>query len=196
MNITPLRTEVIVTELQQTHNAQWIAEYGEPGYTQPERGIVFANWNNISKRLQDYLEEAGFELEWEDEWYLDYDNGKAWRTSPDSYGWQCQVAFCDGFVLTPDDDITDWIEAFQDDPNRALPSRIEPTELEELGWERVDDRFENGFHSGQTDSPAEIYGRLIAEPDVQHVLFRLTDVGQFDVRFEAWVMREETEENE
>ena len=29
------------------YNIEWCSHYGEPGYTDPPRGILFANWNNI-----------------------------------------------------------------------------------------------------------------------------------------------------
>lgn len=194
MNVTPRRTEIIIQALCEQHDMQWVAEYGEPGYGPADKGVLFANWNNVSKRVQQYLKAAGYSLEWEDEWYLDYDNGRAWRTSPNSYDWQCQVAYGDGFVLTPDDDVTDWIDLFRDDYHRALPSRIKPSELEALGWTRVEGNdFENGWFPGQNDNPETIYRRLITEPNVLHVLFRLMEISQFYVKFEVWVMYDEEE---
>lgn len=60
------------------HNEQveFAGHYGEPGYSDPEKGIVFANWNNIPKRIADGLEAQGYELEWSDEWHIDYNKVK------------------------------------------------------------------------------------------------------------------------
>ena len=39
---------------------EWANEYGEPGYSSPERGIILANWNDVSGEMQDELESAGY----------------------------------------------------------------------------------------------------------------------------------------
>src|SRR5690606_23962444 len=102
------RTEIILSALQSDKfgNFKFADEYGEPGYT-ADKGIIFGDWNEVPQRIHDYLEEAGYELEWSDEWYVHYDSSpvKAWRTQPDSYHWQCQIRFTDSGVLTPDDDV-------------------------------------------------------------------------------------------
>lgn len=192
MHITSGRTELILVALQEKHNAEWCEKYGEKGYTDPEKGIIFCNWNNVSKRIQDYLEKAGYELEWEDEWTIDYDYGKAYRISPDSYGWQSAIHYTDsGEMLTPDDDITDWIEEFQNNPRKALPSRITPERLMEEGWELRQGGYENGFFNGQDDDPAKAYKEFKDEYDV---LFRLSEVSQFYLRFEVWLYEKQDED--
>ena len=69
---------------------QWAPEYGEPGYNEaPANGIIFADWNQVNKRVYAWLEKHGFALEWSDEWTVIWDNdGKAYRTSPDCYQWR------------------------------------------------------------------------------------------------------------
>lgn len=63
--------------------------YGEPGYTDPEEDIILANWNDCPSNLQEYLESAGFSLEWSDEWVCaDNHPVYAYRISPDSYFWR------------------------------------------------------------------------------------------------------------
>ena len=112
MHITQKRTDKILHALQDKHYLEYCSHYGEPGYQDPEKSILFANWNPISKPICAYLEEAGYELEWSDEWYIDYNNDKAWRTSPDSYGWVRQIVYTDdGEVLTPDDGAAAVIES-------------------------------------------------------------------------------------
>ena len=86
-------------------NMGYSHDYAEPGYsvTNPDKGIVFSNWNDITKydsdtkqhtlldsamsRLGDTLTKAGFDIEWEDEWTTCSDCGKAVRTQPDSHFW-------------------------------------------------------------------------------------------------------------
>lgn len=67
-------------------NMGYASEYAEPGYEQPKKGILFANWNRLPRGLDDILEKAGYAIEWSDEWFT-CDCGKAVRTSADSYCW-------------------------------------------------------------------------------------------------------------
>jgi hypothetical protein len=75
-------------------------EYGEPGYDKPLRSlpILLANWNYVSKEAYVALEEAGYALEWCDEWITD-DDGHAYRTSPDSFMWR------PSYTLSPNCDV-------------------------------------------------------------------------------------------
>ena len=104
MNISEKRTETILEILRmRSMTLESVSAYGEAGYTDPEQAVLFADWNPIvSRQIQDYLEQAGFALEWSDEWALSYEHDKAWRTSPDSYSWVCAVRYTEyGDLLTP-----------------------------------------------------------------------------------------------
>jgi hypothetical protein len=163
------------------------SHYGEPGYSEPGKGIVFANWNNVPKRIQDGLEAQGYELEWADEWHVDYNNGKAYRTSPDSYGWQSRLMYSEaaGEYLTPDDGLESWVQECENNSNSALPSWWDAGDIAALGWVKQSKEYENGFHPGQNDSPEKIAAALVAER--KDFLFQIGGVGQFDVRFHVWV---------
>jgi hypothetical protein len=76
------------SRLSEIENMGYAAEYAERGYSNPSKGILFANWNYFSNDVFRLLESYGFECEWSDEWSTCSDCGKAFRTSPDSYGWQ------------------------------------------------------------------------------------------------------------
>lgn len=67
-------------------NMGFASEYAELGYDRPARGILFANWNRLPKKLDSILEKLGFAAEWSDEWQV-CDCGRAYRTSADSYVW-------------------------------------------------------------------------------------------------------------
>lgn len=201
LRVTPGRTKVILIALYNKHNAESIQGYGEPGYQDPEEAVVFANWNNIPGWVPEYLEAAGFSIEWEDEWYIDYDYAKAYRTSGDSYHWQCQIHFTnDGTVLTPDDPASAWVEEFMNDPRKALPSRITREELQALDFDRYPDwdagDFESGWHPGQTDDPKSIATQIDREFPGADVVFRLTEVSQFYLKFEAWYRKMERDDDE
>ncbi len=194
MHITKKRTEIILNYLRDKHDVEECGHYGEPGYQDPEAGILFANWNKVSKRLREYLEETGYELEWSDEWIVDYEWDKAYRTSPDSYQWQCQIHVTDdGEMLTPDDSYSSWIEEFQVTYHegvggevKALPGHICP---EDHGWIKFNsEAYESGWHSGQTDDPQEIASVLFERRIADAVLFQLNEVSQFYVKFDVFYL--------
>lgn len=140
------------------------------------------------------LEEQGWQLEWSDEWIVDYDGAsKCYRTQPNGYGWQSSILWTDGDFLTPDQGIDAWIEEVANDPHRCLPSHVwSHGDLTAAGFEQWEPEephtYESGWHPGQTDDPEEIT-RQIRETvgDDRRIVFLLDSTGQFDVRFSAWV---------
>lgn len=192
MKITARRTETILRVLQEKHDAEHASEYGEPRYTNPENGILFANWNDVSKRACAYLEEAGYALEWSDEWTVVYEHGdKAYRTSPDSYGWMPTAVLppesCE--YLTPDDGADAAIEAFAHHslPVHAVPYWVSDADLETAGFVLHADKLESGFHQGQNDDPQAIAKALLDSGKASRVVGRVDGKGQFDVRFSIWI---------
>lgn len=198
MNITKHRTKIIFNYLQDKHWAEWCGHYGEPGYQDPEKGIVFCNWNPVPKWIGEYLEEAGYACEWSDEWYVDYDYDKAYRTSPDSYGWQPQIMFSEacGDYITPDDPLEDWIqECSIQSPNdrmRALPGWVTAAQLEEQGFEKFNGLFETGWHPGQTDDPSKTAREIFKDDSIHDVVFRIVENSQFYIVLEAWKRGDES----
>jgi hypothetical protein len=194
MNVTNKRTNIILQALQEKHDAEWCSSYGEPGYNNPENGIVFANWNNISSTLADYLEAAGYELEWSDEWMIDYNHGKAYRTSPNSYGWQSSIVLSgDCEWLTPDDGAFDVIsELACTDPAqgaRMLPPWVTEQDLTELGFIKQGKERESGLHPGQTADPEEVLIEVFKDKTALEVVFTGYP-SQFHTTWQAWVKYE------
>ena len=166
--------------------------YIEPGYTQPEKGILLANWNDIHEEYADALEEEGYELEWEDEWLV-AGSGGAVRTQPSSYCWQPSYRITEhGEILTIEDPASEWIEdsAITDymQPMKCVPNHITDQDLIEEGYQLydIDDEYENGMHPGQTDDPKEIATLLFTEHEASSVVFKLTEQSQFYIKFQAW----------
>lgn len=200
MKVTEARTRQIIHGM--THKANedvsYCSYYGEPGYTQPREGVILANWNNFKKRTADYLEAAGYELEWSDEWTIDYDNDKAYRTSPDSYFWRPAFIYTEGGdMLTPDDDEGDVIEEVaiekgkQKDAIKCLPNWITQDHLKAAGYEPWEDgkEYETGLHHGQDDSPDKVAKEIFTHDGITHVCFFVNDKSQFDIRWCAFVKR-------
>lgn len=178
----------------QHHNvhSEYASEYGEPGYSLPagKTLILFANWNEVPEEIVRLLEES-YELHYSDEWVVDYDyaRGKAWRTKPDSYGWMCSIRYHNGELLTTDDGPELWAEYLVENPEGlAHPS----VDLESIGFVPCGDIYEAGWHRGQDDTPAKVRtaleeslsGKVGPDEELQ-IVFRLVDVGQFDIRWEA-----------
>jgi hypothetical protein len=176
-------------------DVQYASAYAEKGYKDPEAGILFANWNDVSRRVQDILARAGYELEWEDEWYTCSGCGKAFRTSPDSYGWQPSYADLSehGELLCFDCvDPEEYLESLEDNPRRALNlPEIDPANH---GYVRLNENeFENGWY-GIEDDPQAIY-KKVTQAGHKRILFQISGVGQFSINFNVWKKQEDKDED-
>lgn len=193
-------------------------QYGEPGYSTDKSFIVLGTYwcqdrspDHVSEfgtchsievhypRLMAKLDEVA-ELEWYDEWIVANESSPsmAYRTTGDSYSWQSSILWTDGDFLTPEDDITLWIDEVVNNPQRCLPSHVwSDDQLGEQGFAEYQCGFESGWHPGQTDNPVEIdrliraeYAEKGSEVDV---LFKLSHVGQFDIGFCVFVRVQDSE---
>ena len=177
--------------LAEQRDAEFATHYGEPGYTDPPKGIVFANWNNVDQEVLDLLDAEGYETEWSDEWVIDYNNDKAYRSSPDSYQWECQFIVGDGEYISPDDGAQAFIDELSQDHHNArwgcLPSWVTEADLHEAGYTLHKDELESGWHQGQTDDP-ESWAKQCFDDGAERVVFRKTENSQFYVVFECWVL--------
>jgi hypothetical protein len=193
MNVTNGRTSRIINLLTEKYgDVEGCRGYGEAGYCDPEAGIIFANWNDISQRIQDYLELAGHELEWIDEWVIDYDCDKAYRCQPDSYHWAPSYMYTEeGEMLTPEDDLSEWVEELEltdyAQPIKPLPAFMtNKDKLADLGYiKHNEDELESGFHYGQNDSPEDIAKKLF--DNYSSVLFTMAETSQFYIKFDVYV---------
>ena len=87
------------TALSHIENLEWSSEYAEPGYSNPTKGILLANWNVFSQKVVKMLEDYGYAIEWEDEWCRCSECGAAFRTQPDSWGWKPSYKMGDGEIF-------------------------------------------------------------------------------------------------
>jgi hypothetical protein len=143
-------------------------------------------------RLWAQLAEQGIECAFYDEWWVDCETGKAYRTQPDSYSWQSSIQWnedmCD--YMTPDHDFDVWLEWAVNDTSRCLMASWR-SELEAAGftqWEPNDPhRYHNGWHEGMTDDPVKVRAEIDRWSDEQEdVVFLLDETSQFYVGFSAW----------
>ena len=165
--------------------------YGEPGYSDPDKAILFANWNYFSREVTDLLERAGYAIEWSDEWTINYDgNMKAYRTQPDSYGWQSSIIYLDdGRTVSADeiesgDCVDEYIDYLLNDADRCDTFNIDWTKH---GFTKLnEDSYESGFHPGQNDKPTDILKAAQKSHPDHNFIFSLDSKGQFDARFSIW----------
>jgi len=171
------------------------SQYGERGYSLSEgkKAILFANWNNMDKypNFMEWIED-NYEIEWSDEWIIDYDNDKVYRTSPDSYSWQQQFRITEyGELITPDNDVTEWIEYCKVTPEnlphtpQCIPDFINVEDLESEGFELISEDHENGWY-GRNDSPTIIADSVFEQTNYTEILFILSNVGQFSINFDVY----------
>ncbi len=167
-------------------NMDFAPAYAESGYTQPDRGILFANWNYFPRDIGDVLERAGYAIEWSDEWTRCDNCNKAIRTSADCYDWQPSYVWlhdCPVCVTCLNGDASEWLESMEDNPKRAV--NVPQVDMAKWGYVKIQGQFESGFHPGQTDNPESIYDKLVADGH-KRIVFRIDEVSQFYTVFSVW----------
>ncbi len=168
----------------------WYEDYANND-TCGEKGILSGDWNNVSRKVQNLLERAGYTLDWCDAVCSCGGCGKAIQTQPSHYGWKPEYVVRDGDTLCEscvEDDPENMLEELRGNPNKALT--LDSIDLNDHGYTRLEREFEHGWHPGQDDSPKAIAASLQAR-GIEDFIFSLDDVGQFDVRFSVWVKRDE-----
>jgi hypothetical protein len=161
--------------------------YAEPGYRDPKKAILLADWNRVSRTSSRWLEAAGYALEWSDEWSECGDCYRAVRTQGDSYSWKRSYAILDGEICCADCVAKGpgaYLASLRGDAGKV--HTLDTVNLAKHGYVKVSRDFENGFHRGQDDSPNAI-AAVLAGLGVEDFIFSLDGVGQFDVRFSLWL---------
>lgn len=148
-------------------------------------------------RLWRQLESQGVETAFRDEWMVDYETDKAYRTEPDSYHWEPSVIEDDtGEWMTPDTDIEVWVEWARNTPTRCLFS-WQHSDLEAAGFENVNGVFEAGWFDGQDADPVKIlkrYKDATGDTDAEFV-FALSENSQFYSKFVLYRRGEEVDDD-
>ena len=120
-----------------------------------------------------------------DEWGECEECLKVLRTQPDSYMWKPRYwsPYDDGLMLCENCiDPEDYINAYINQADKALNDDL--VDPEEHGWHRIDQRFENGLHSGMNADPKKIVE--ILNGNNIDCLFTY-EPSQFYIEFNVWV---------
>lgn len=159
----------------------------EPGYD--DKPVILANWNNIPAEVYDGLESQGYDCEWEDEWLICDSCFKAFRCSPDSYGWEMFGIIKDGEAICGNClNMSDYLESIQNNPKQALTCTLQDKRgpIEQYGYELVKTDLESGFYDGQTDNPKQILKSMLLKYPTDKFVFVIDSQGQFDISFSLY----------
>lgn len=187
-------------------NVYFYDGYAEPGYSDPDRGIIaLGNWNSVTvwvKSKHQFMEvdntmvwfgkalgKLGVECEWCDEWTPCNNCGKLFRTSPDSYCWQPAYVELGGDLVCHECvDPEEYLATIEG--NHRKCNQVNSIDPEDHGYVCLRDDFEHGFHRGQDASP-ELIAKILEEVGIHRYLFQIDSTGQFDVDFSVWAHQEE-----
>jgi hypothetical protein len=207
---------VLETDGQGYGVENWAADYAEPGYHTPEKGILFGNWNTRTRwnketntsevidkrpaRFAAIAEHIGYELEWSDEWSTCEDCGKAVRTSADSYSWtpsyaivnECTILCADCLANDPQD----YLDELNGNDQACLTVDMHAhIDLSAYGYHKFNaDRYESGFHPGQTDNPREI-AKQLRKQGIEDFIFVQAEQSQFYIKFDVYVKESNEDED-
>lgn len=200
------------------HDWEHCGGYGEPGYGDADTTlIVFGSYwcrcghnphagttrydgkvveatemhtfEDHHPRFWHQLETQGVEFEWRDEWLIDHEHDKAYRTQGDSYSWQPSAIVSDyDDILTADTPLEEWISGYlADNPRRCLPHRIySGHDLEAIGFVKHNGQFESGWHEGQDADPIAIHAAIRRDHPDDTIVFALDYNSQFYSGFSAY----------
>lgn len=158
----------------------------------PQNVLEALEQNDI--KYYDIMESAlGCEWGFSDEYTTCSDCGNVIRTEPDSYHWQPDFYIGDGFIACNNcfNDEEDYQEAYIEDhinnPNKAVNGLMTEEQIEALGFEKLDEEYQNGWYN-RNDDPKQIYDAL--SDRFSEILFFIDGVGQFHIDFGVFVRGE------
>ena len=194
---TPDFTAVLDAALDQG-TIRWYDKMCEPGYAKEGAVYLLGNWNNHDQDFQEWLEkEKKAELLWEDEWDSCENCGGLIRNTHDSYSWKLYGLRHDCGGITCGDclkkDLPAYFKLLEGKSTKAVMLDVDPTQH---GYvlvnksDRYGDRFQNGWHPGQTDSP-DTMSKALRLTGISRFLWRVPSVGQFDVDFVLYLHEDE-----
>jgi len=182
-DVKKLSVDDIVYVLKEIGLIEWWCEnYGEPGYEDPKKEILFANWNYVDIDIQDKIMDDGYEIEWSDEW-LQSEEGLAFRCVADNYGWTPSYYIKGGAVYSIRGNEEDYInDVLLNNPENAASDWLD---LEEYGFVKVEESSSGWYDYCKNKSPAEIAEEKVDE--TEEFVFKIEAMGPWCVEFSLWV---------
>lgn len=170
-----------------------VSDYGDKGYSieGDKEGVILSDWNKFDKypNIVEYLEEH-FELNWDDEFVIDYENDVAYRSQPDSYGWQPEFVIMESEVLGVDDinkmDDVDFREFLETENYLNNPK----TAINLNGFQpRGTDVAEDDYHMFEYEpDPEKIFNKVKEQYPDKDFYFVIGGVAQFGLSFTLYML--------
>lgn len=184
------------------HEESGYSNYGYIGDLQEYDGgetVIIANWNKLPDKLTSFIEHkidciCGFE----DSYHM-CECGKIIITEPGYYGGQGDYFLTEYDLLCRQcaiDSIDEIIERVKNDSNKTVKTWMIEA-IKEQGFTCLEKEneecpiYETGYHPGQNDDPHKIAKWIEKNLPKHDYIFALTDVGQFDVHWTAFIRRVE-----
>lgn len=178
--------------------------YAEPGYKNPESGIVATgNWNpdkwpkdpkakpekndSLACRVSEAFAKLGIEMEWSDEWTVCYRCDKLVRSQGNSYGWRPAHVFFNGEILCHEclkEQTKEYLESLEGDDGKCV--QVESIDPKQHGYRRLGEAYQNGLHEHMTDDPKKI-GEAMRKAGITRYLFKQDLQSQFYIEFSVWI---------
>ena len=158
----------------------------EPGYD--DKPVILANWNDIPGKIFDILEDNNYACEWSDEWIVCDECNKAFRTSPDSYGWSMFGDIFDGYALCGDCiDYEEYYQTKENNPRIAISNSIMRSHpLTDYGYTLTEGDYKNGLHPGMNADPKNILAALLNDNPDGRFIFVIDENSQFYITFSVY----------
>lgn len=138
------------------------SDYGEPGFYKDNQDdlILTADWNDMADGMQEVIRDAGYSLEWSDEWMCDYDNDLLYRTTSSDPFWESSIFFTESEMLPIADNEDLYIEQFINVINRRINSRFN---LEKYGFIDIEEACHQTGMYGIYEYPQEVFDKFSDE---------------------------------
>jgi hypothetical protein len=184
------RDEVVINLLIDNYEIE-VCEPAEPGYSlsENEKAALICDWNRIEEKYPNIYEyiDNNFMLLYSDEWII-LEDGKCYRTSPDSYGWQPSIVIdCDQYITSEtvndfsEDEFIDFLDrnSYLNNSKRAINLwGFEPRGL------KIDNNY---FHLFVHEAnPEQVLSELLKNDPAGKYYFVIDAAAQFGLQFSIY----------
>jgi len=166
--------------------------------TEDNNIIIFDSWEDYDKVR--WIEKLYNQLPYgySDEYISCSNCGKYIDTTPGYYGdipryeiFNDEI-LCGDCIRLPQYE-EEYIEYCTNNPKIAIKLSIIPiTRMIELGWMRLDEKYENGLHEGMNDKPEEVFKDVQKRYPGRDIIFDYSP-SQFYIEFGVWIKPWETD---
>jgi len=164
-------------------------EYGERGYFKEKEGnvIVTGDWNYLAGSIYDIIEENGYEMEWSDQWIMDYDTQEIFKSNGDeqgelSYFWisECEIASIEG----NEEAYIEYVSMERQDSIDSVKLGVSWIDYEEYGYEDIEKSCHETGMYGIWEDPREAYDKF--KHEYERIVYVLCSANPFATRWKLY----------